>query len=399
MRRTILGLGLATIVAYGTWFYAFGALIDTIAADTGWPVGFIAGAFGAAQLIGAAGAIAGGRMLDRFGIRPVLMVGGIAGGTFLALSPSGGRVVFGLAFAAGGALIEATGFYHVTLSAAARFEGDRRVRTVTAVTIIGALAGPIFLPLTAALAEGLGWRPAVRILGVIAILGLCAAAVAVPSGLGGARSTSPRALRPAITRALADPASRLKLFAAPLAAIGYSILLVYQVPVMVAAGVPLATAAAYGGARGLLQIVGRVGLIPVVERIGVGTAYALTLLVGGVAAIVLSASSVVTAAVSYVILAGIAIGAASALDAIFGAEVYEPSDLGTLMGLQQLLAGTAGALAPFIAGLVFDAAGNHAFTITLSACGFAAATIMILATDRAMRRREAPGPPPYTRTS
>ena len=50
--RAITGLGMATIVAYGTWFYAYGVLIDPVAAETGWSVGFLSTVYGAAQLTG-----------------------------------------------------------------------------------------------------------------------------------------------------------------------------------------------------------------------------------------------------------------------------------------------------------------------------------------------------------
>jgi len=33
---SISALGIATIAAYGTWFYAFGVLLDPIILDTGW---------------------------------------------------------------------------------------------------------------------------------------------------------------------------------------------------------------------------------------------------------------------------------------------------------------------------------------------------------------------------
>lgn len=393
MRRTIAGLGLATVVAYGTWFYAFGALIDTISADTGWSVGFLAGVFGAAQLAGAALAIVGGRMLDRFGARRVLAVGGIAGGALLVGSSAMEAWGFAVAFGLGGAAIEATCFYHVTLSAAARAHVAERVRAVTAVTIVGAFAGPIFLPLTARLAEGIGWRPTLGTLGTTAIVGLAVAAAIVPASTGRAAGLRRPPIAATVAAAWRDPAGRWKLIAAPLAAVGYGILLVYQVPIMVAAGVPLATAATYGGARALTQLLGRIGLVPIVERFGIGRSYAVTLLLGAAGAVALVWSRSAVAAITYVALAGAAIGAASALDAMFGAEVFDADGLGTLMGFQQLLAGAAAATGPVISGFVFDATGSHAFTLSLSVTGFLLGAAAIGATTRALSRRPAAGSP------
>lgn len=387
MRRTVAGLGLATVVAYGTWFYAFGALIDTISADTGWSIGFLAAVFGSAQLAGAALAVLGGRMLDRHGAPLILAGGGIAGGILLVVASTLGAWGFAAAFALGGAAIEATCFYHVTLAAAARAHRVERVRAVTAVTIVGAFAGPIFLPLTARLAESVGWRPTLATLGTIATVGLATAAAIVPRAAGRAEVTDRTPIAATVAAAWADPAARWKMIAAPLAATGYGILLVYQVPIMVAAGMPLATAASYGGARALTQLLGRIGLIPIVERFGIGRSYTATLLLGAAGAVALAWSPSPAAAITYVALAGAAIGAASALDAMFGAEVYDADGLGTLMGFQQLLAGVAAATGPVVSGIVFDATGSHAFTLSLSVTGFLLGSAAIVATGRALGRR------------
>jgi MFS family permease len=375
--RAVAGLGLATIVAYGSWFYAYGALIDPIAGDTGWRIGFLSGVFGAAQLGGSVLAIAGGRMLDRAGARPALAVGGAAGGVLIALAAGGGPVRFAIGYGLGGSLVGGAGFYHVTLAAAARFSSERPERAVTAVTVLGALAAPVFLPLTAALAEARGWETTVRILGVLTAVGLVTAAAVVPAGGRAPGRATPSTPAAALRRAWGDRTARWKLIAAPIAALGYGILLVHQVPVMVAAGLPLTTAAAFAGARGFAQLGGRLALVPVVARIGTPRAMTGTYLIGAAGAVVLAWAGSPAAAVAYTVLAGLAIGAAPPLDAVYSAEVFDAAILGTLMGIQQLLSGLVMAVGPFLAGVVFDATGSHAFTIALSAAGFAGAAAAI----------------------
>jgi MFS family permease len=386
--RAVAGLGLATIVAYGSWFYAYGALIDPIASDTGWRVGFLAGVYGAAQLGGSLLAIAGGRMLDRSGARPALAAGGAAGGLLIALAAGGGPLRFAIGYGVGGSLVGGVGFYHLTLAAAARFSSDRPERAVTAVTVLGALAAPIFLPFTAVLVEAQGWEHAVRILGIITAVGLTAAAVVVPAG-GTAPGRSVHGSSTAVLRAAwAHGATRWKLVAAPVAALGYGTLLVHQVPVMVAAGLPLTAAATFAGARGFAQLAGRLALVPIVARTGTSRALVGTYLIGAGGAVVLAWSGSPAAAVAYTVLAGLAIGAAPPLDAIYSAELFDGAALGTLMGIQQLLSGIFLAIGPLAAGIVFDASGSHTFTIVLSAAGFAAAAAAI-ATAAAGRSPEA----------
>ncbi len=56
------------------------------------------------------------------------------------------------------------------------FGSERRARSLATLTLIGGLAGPIFIPLTSSLVEGLGWRPAARLLaGILVVVGGTAA--------------------------------------------------------------------------------------------------------------------------------------------------------------------------------------------------------------------------------
>ena len=49
----IAALGLVTITAYGSWFYAFGILIDPIHLDEGWSLAALGAIFAAAQIVNA----------------------------------------------------------------------------------------------------------------------------------------------------------------------------------------------------------------------------------------------------------------------------------------------------------------------------------------------------------
>ena len=314
--RAIAGLGAATIVAFGSWFYAYTVLIDPISADTGWTVGFLSAVYGIAQLSGSILAVAGGRALDRIGARPAMAAGGVLGGAAIALAASGGPLLFAIGFGLGGGLIGATSFYHVTLAAAARFDRARPERSVTAVSIAGAFAGPIFLPITALLVEGIGWEPTVRILGAIAGCGLLLSALLTPGGGAADPDPTGAGLWTVFRDAWADRPSRLKLIAAPVAALGYGILLVHQIPVMVAAGMTLTTAAAYTGARGFTQLGGRLIVVPVVRRVGSAPAMVGTYLVGAAGAGILLWTDSTAIAVIYTVAAGIAIGVGPVLDAV-----------------------------------------------------------------------------------
>ena len=58
-------LGLVTIAAYGTWYYAFGVLLDPILQDTGWSESALSATFALSAAGGGLAAMPAGRLLDQ----------------------------------------------------------------------------------------------------------------------------------------------------------------------------------------------------------------------------------------------------------------------------------------------------------------------------------------------
>jgi MFS family permease len=84
--RAVWTLGWLTIVAYGSWYYGFGVLIDPIQRNQGWSVAALGTVFGATILINGVGAAFGGRLLDRAGPRATFGLGAVLGAGGLALA-------------------------------------------------------------------------------------------------------------------------------------------------------------------------------------------------------------------------------------------------------------------------------------------------------------------------
>ena len=78
-------LGVLTIVGYGSWYYAFGVLLEPILVDTGWSEEWLVAAFSATGLVGAAAAPLAGRMIDRQRFRPALALTGVVPNDFFDL--------------------------------------------------------------------------------------------------------------------------------------------------------------------------------------------------------------------------------------------------------------------------------------------------------------------------
>ena len=232
-------LGLITITVYGSWFYAFGVLLDPIIEDTGWGEAALASAFGISSLIAGFGGLAGGWLLDRFGSRMVFGLGALlGGGSFLIAASAGSVAVFALSAAVGGGVFASLGFYHVTQTSAVRISPGLENRAIAVLTIWGAFASAVFIPLAAWLLSLIDWRATLRILTLSAALALALGALAVDTRDRALGAKRPPAFRK-VGRALRDGRAKRFLVSQGLAGIGVATILVYQVPAMTAAGLAL----------------------------------------------------------------------------------------------------------------------------------------------------------------
>lgn len=365
-------LGVVTIAAYGCWFYAFGVLLDPIIADTGWSEPALASAFSASILIGGVGSIAGGWLLDRFGSRTVFLVA--AGSTLAAFQIAAGAmnvVTFVISAAVGGGVIAALGFYHVTQTTAVRISPGSTDRAIAVLTIWGAFASAIYMPIAAFLVGPLGWRLTLRILTLSAALALLVAAIAVTTKTSEMPAT--RNVLGELRKSLMSPEPRRFLLAQGLAGIGVATLLVYQVPAMTAAGLSLAAASFWAGARGFSQLFGRLPLMPIVRRLGVVGSLRLAYGATSLGILVLAFAGEPWLAAIYAALAGFGIGATSPLVGMYSSEVFGARSLGTAMGLLGMVFLVVGSIGPAAAGFIADSTGSRAIPVA------GAATMTILA--------------------
>jgi MFS family permease len=130
-RVAVSALGLITIAAYGIAYYSYGVLIDPIRADTGWSSPALGAVFSGVLVIGGAGGLAGGRLVDRLGTRPAFLIAGTVGAGAIALaSYQHSLLAFAVLYATGCGVIAALGFYHVTQPAAIRVAPGASQRAV-----------------------------------------------------------------------------------------------------------------------------------------------------------------------------------------------------------------------------------------------------------------------------
>lgn len=355
-------LGIATIGSYGTVYYAIGVLIPVISADTGWGIGVLSGGFSIAVLGQGGIAVAAGRLLDRHGSRSVLIPSLIVGTAALLLSSVARDAwQFALAWSLGGAAIGGSLFYNVTMPITARLFRDRRASAFSLLTLFGALASPIFYPMAGWMTGAWGWRGALQ--GLICLMVLCVlpAATLVRAPAEPSNAASPPMRR--LGDVLSQPRVQMSLVIFGCAALANSALLLHQVPALQAAGLSLAAATSYAGARGAFQIPGRLLLAPLTHRFGIRRSICICYLAAASAALALGIAielDLTTVSVLYfTVVSGMSLGLLSPLNGLFQTETFQERDWGMLSGVTVLVTSLASAAGATLSGLAVDVTGRY----------------------------------------
>lgn len=360
-RGRIAVLGFITISVYGSWYYGFGVLLDPIIADTGWSEASLTAVFGASSMVAGVGSMFGGWLLDRHGSRLTFTIAAVGGfAAFTVATATASLPVFAMACAVGGGAFGALGFYHVTQTSAVRVSPTAATRAIAVLTIWGAFASAIYIPLTAWLVEMIGWRDTLRITTVSAIGWLVVGAITIDT------RTVERDRPPIwaeLGRSLRSATARRYVLSQGLVGMGVATILVYQVPAMTAAGLGLGAASFWAAFRGFAQLGGRLPLMPIVARLE--TTGALRLSYGSIAvgAVLLAFAGNPWIAAAFAVVAGFGIGASSPLQGMHAQLVFGTSSLGTAMGLLSLAFMVIGSIGPALAGTVATATGSRAIPV------------------------------------
>lgn len=359
-------LGVITISVYGSWYYSFGVLLDPIIADTGWTEPVLTTAFAGSLMLGGIGSLLGGLLLDRLGSRVVFGLAATAGLVLFQIAAvTNSLAVFGVSSALGGGFFAALGFYHITQTTAVRISPGSTAKAIAVLTIWGAFASAIYIPLAAWMVEQFGWRTTLSALTFSAVLALFVGALFVPTKV----EAVPRAglVLGELKQSLADPTARRFVGVIALAGMGVSVLLVYQVPAMTAAGLSPVTAAFWAGFRGFAQLGGRLPLMPIVARLGAAGALRVAILAIAIGMVILAFAGSPVLAALYALIAGFGIGALSPLQGMHAEQVFGQRSLGTAMGLLSFVFLVAGSVGPAMAGALASASGSRALPVIAGA--------------------------------
>lgn len=394
LRRVTVVLCITQIVAWGVLFYAFPVLAPTIADTEGWSLTTLMAAFTGTQVVAALAGIWVGRRLDRRGPRLLMTVGsalGVVAVLGLAAAPT--LPWFMAACAIAGVAMSAT-LYPPAFAALTHWGGVRRIRALTAVTLVGGLASTVFAPLTAVLESAGSWRSAYAIL---------AAPLATTIALHWIGLRAPWTPRLATERSdgtvrRRDPVLRDREFVAVLAAMtlaGFAIYaaLINLVPLLVETGFSTQQAAIVLAVGGAGQVAGRIAYAPVLGPTTPDTKVTVVLLITTVTTLVFAgAPDALVALCAISVVAGCARGAFTLIQATTVTDRWGTASYGARTGVLSGGVHLAAATAPWLGALAAAALGGYqqAFVL-LAGCAVAAAAL-----PRLGARRAGSGPDPLS---
>jgi MFS family permease len=368
-------LAVTTTINYGVLFYVFSVLTKPMEAEFDWTRSQTSVAFSLAALTNGLTAVFTGRVVDRFGGRWLMAGGSLAGGVCL-LSWSYVRTLTELyiVFAALG-LVWSAVFYDVAFSVIATWFRKDRAKATFAITIVAGFASTIFYPLISRLDASLGWRETLRWLALLTVLVTGGLHVAVlrerPSVLGlvvdGAAfdeaSTEPNEQSTTLAEARRTSAF-WKLTAvfgiARFVATGIS---AHLFPLLIEQGRSPAFAASVAGAVGPMQVVGRFLFLPVSRRVSLRSLTTVTMVILGAGLLALAVSTSIISIVVFVVLFGIANGAATMNRAGLTSERFGSAAFGQISGFMGGVGAVMSVFAPAALGLGRTWSGNYVWAL------------------------------------
>jgi len=369
------------MVSFGSLLvFTFGIFLKPLSDEFGWSRESISTAFGIAAMTVALFSPLLGRLLDRFGARPVVLVCmtvfGLAFGSLSFLTPSLVHL-YGTFFVIG---IVGNGTTQMGYSRAVSSWFTDRRGIALALVVCGVGVGSIVFPwLTQRLIDAYGWRSAFRVLGgVILALGIPLTAIFVRErpGTAGQRLAAHGS---SVRQGLASRAFWLIVATLFLSSMAVNGAITHLSPLLTDRGVSATDAALALSVLGAASLTGRLVTGVLLDRWFGGRVSAVLLM--GVAAGILLLANAATPGAGLLAAALIGFGLGGEADVTpylltryFGLRMFS-----TLYGLTWTAYAIAGATGPVLMGRVFDATSSYAsLLVFLSSITAISALLMLL---------------------
>jgi MFS family permease len=380
-------LSLAQLISWGSVFYTFSLLMEPVERELGLTRAQSSLAFSLASLAEGLLAYPVGRWIDR-GHERIIMTGGslLIAALLVLHSFVHSAWAFYAVWIGLGAALSCTLYTPVFAVVTRRFPADFR-RAIITLTFLGGLASTVFIPVSAALIQSLGWREALWALAALHLL-VCApihalqlrdAPRSVAKAAGAQASASPAAL------VRSAPFLLIAVFSVGMMGVTAA-LPPHMISLLRGNGLDERWVIAIPAGIGLFQVVGRLllyffehhfdlhlanRLIPLLIPIGVGT-----LLLG---------AGHPWAAVLFVLLYGMGNGMLTIVKGTAIAQYVNREHVASLNGALGLPTAIARASTPLVLGLLWSPAAGYAWGLALLlAMSIVSVTALWLAQRRAL---------------
>ncbi|MBI4286674.1 MAG: MFS transporter [Chloroflexi bacterium] len=357
--------------------YSFGVFFEPLLNEFGWTRATISGAYSLFLAIYGPLAIIGGRLNDKFGPRVLITISGlILGLGFLLLSLTSAVWQLYLFFGALMAMGLSIGFVPLLSTVARWFVKGRGL--MNGIILSGTGAGSMLWPLVMNwIIAGYGWRTLFVVLGIVSIVVVAVAAQFLkrdpqsvglsPYGGNAAVSTTPMpetglSLREAVRT------PQLWLLLAIVLTMGYTTFtaLVHIVIHAIGLGIPTAVAGGALSFYGGMNIVGRIGMGVLADRIGTKRAYVIGLVLLALNMLWLLAVKNVWMLYLFTGVFGIAFGTFAITSPIM-AEFFGLKSHGALMGISETAMVVGAAAGPVLTGYIYDVTGSYQLGFMINA--------------------------------
>jgi MFS family permease len=367
-------LAITTLVSWGVTYYAFSVVLTPMQRTLGWSSANLTGAFSLCLLAGGVADIFVGRWLDAHGPRVLMTIGSIAVTLLmLAWSQIDSLPGFYALMAALGVFASMVQYSPAFWLATTWFK-RRRALALTIITIGGGLASTLFVPLTSALVQAGGWRYALFVLaGVTALVTILPHALLlrrapadVHAQIDGVAEHIADAPEPATTppapdsqpiNTLRQPLFWLLALAFALAGLAFNGISVHLLSYQLAFGQDPAFAAAAAGFSGVMQVLGRILIVPLGDRVPRNRLLLVLMICQLLSYLALLALPLNAGLIAHVMLRGIGAGPQSPIRAALIGDLFGTRHYGRTTGQMAFITSIAGAVSPFAVGLFVGVGG------------------------------------------
>jgi len=351
--------GLMGCVAIGAMF-SLAVFLDPMSAETGWSRAGISTAMTLDFLIMGVAGFLWGTASDRWGPRPVVLIGALLLGAGLvvasrATSPLTFQLGFGLLVG-----LSAGAFFAPMIAAVTGWFETRRALAVSLVSAGMGMAPMTMTPFAGWLISSYDWRTAMAAMGVLAwvllipaALFVRAAPVAGDDGAHGADGA------PDAGRALRSPQFLILGGTFLLCCAAHAGPIFHMLSYAVFCGIPTMAAVSIYSLEGFAGLGGRLLLGVAADRLGVKRVLVAGLLVQAMAIPAYLAVRDIGDFYLLAIVFGMAYGGVMPLYAVLAREYFGQAIMGTVLGAATMLSAIGMAIGPVGGGWIYDTFGNY----------------------------------------